>query len=134
MAVSVTHTGLDTLGEVQAGKLTVHSQMKEAWRIFDETNASTDGDVQFFYPEARALLPSDKPFFLKLGMCGLDIFDSSQKPNEPVSTWMLRITELDGLALRARVDGTFERVGYYSLDDDKVGWFEDCERRKLRIV
>ena len=134
VAASVTHIGLDTFGEVQAGKLTVYSQMKEVWRIFDETNASADGDVQFFYPEARALLLSDRPFFLKLGICALDILDSSQKLHEPVSTWMLRITELDGLALRARVDGTFERVGHYSLDDDKAGWFEDCERREVHIV
>ena len=126
--------GIDGFGEVCGGSLSLDGPVKQGWRVLDERTVAGNAEVQFFYAEAYALLPSDNTFNLKLGLCQVDIFDLSQPMNEPVSNWFIRITETDGLMLVRRLDGNFERIGVFTLDAHQVEWFADCEKQVISIV
>ncbi|KAE9369875.1 HET-domain-containing protein, partial [Stipitochalara longipes BDJ] len=131
---STTLSGVDLFGQVSAGMITLRGQLKEGWRILDEQSLNGDPNVQYFYKHNRHLEPSDNTFRLKLGLCEVDIFDSAQKLWEPISTWCLRVTNLEGLALQQAPNGSFNRIGLFCLDDEKSGWFEESDVRILDIV
>lgn len=127
-------SGSDLFGQVSAGMITLRGPLKEGWRISDEQSLNGDPNVQYLYKHNRHLERSDNTFRLKLGLCELDIFDSAQKLGEPVTTWCLRITNLEGLALQKAPNGVFNRIGTFGLDDEKAGWFEESDVRVLDIV
>jgi len=127
-------SGSDLFGQVSAGMITLRGPLKEGWRILDEQSLNGDPNVQYLYKHNRHLERSDNTFRLKLGLCELDIFDSAQKLGEPVATWCLQITNLEGLALQRAPSGVFHRIGIFGLDDKKTGWFEESDVRILDIV
>ena len=131
---SVTLSGLDKFGEVSDGMITLNGPLKQAWRILDERTLAGDAMVQYIYEDNRRLLPSDNTFNIKLGLCELDVFDSDQELDLPVSTWCLRITSHDGLALQLTESGVFQRIGCFGLDEDKTSWFETSEVQNLTII
>ena len=127
-------SGSNSFGQVSAGTVTLRGPLKEGWRILDEQSLNGDPNVQYLYKHNRHLEPSDNTFNLKLGLCELDIFDSAQKLGEPVATWCLQITNLEGLALRQAPNGVFNRIGIFGLDDEKTGWFDESDLQTLDIV
>jgi hypothetical protein len=127
-------SGADLFGQVSAGIITLRGQLKEGWRILDEQSLNGDPNVQYLYKDNRHLERSDNTFRLKLGLCEVDIFDSTQKLGEPVLTWCLRIKNLEGLALQQAPSGIFHRIGVFGLDDEKSGWFGESDVRILDIV
>jgi hypothetical protein len=127
-------SGVDLFGQVSAGMITLGGQLREGWRILDEQSLNGLPNVQYLYKHNRQLERSDNAFCLKIGLCEVDIFDSSQKLGEPVATWCLRITNLQGLALQQAPSGVFYRIGAFFLDDEKSGWFEESDVRILDIV
>ena len=131
---SVTLSGLDKFGEVSDGMITLNGPLKQAWRILDERTLAGDAMVQYIYEDNRRLLPSDNTFNIKLGLCELDVFDSDQELDLPVSTWCLRITSHDGLALQLTESGVFQRIGCFGLDEDKTSWFETSEVQNFTII
>ena len=126
-------SGSDLFGQVSAGMITLRGPLKEGWRILDEQSLNGDPNVQYLYKHNRHLERSDNTFRLKVGLCELDIFDSAQKLGEPVATWCLRVTNLEGLALQQRPNGVFHRIGIFGLDDKEIGWFEESDVRIMAI-
>lgn len=90
--------------------------------------------VIFLFEEDRSLDPSEKAFQLKLGYCVTDVVDSGIVINKPVSTWCLRITEMDGLALLRQGDGRFQRLGFFGLDEERTQWFDDATVERIVIL
>jgi hypothetical protein len=134
LGASVTPSGPDTFGEVSEGMITLRGPLKQGWRILDERTLRGDVRVQYLYEDDRRLLPSENTFRLKLGLCELDLLDSDQKLGYPVSTWCLRITNLEGLVLQVTQSGAFQRIGCFGLDEDKIGWFKESDVQILAII
>ena len=132
--VSAIPLSADLFGQVSGGMITLRGQLKEGWRILDEQSLNGDPNVQYLYEHNRHLESSDNTFSLKLGLYEVDIFDSARNLGEPVATWCLRITDLEGLALQQEPSGSFSRIGLFALDDEKSGWFEESDVRVLHIV
>ena len=126
-------SGSNLFGQVSAGMITLRGPLKERWRILDEQSLNGDPNVQYLYKHNRHLERSDNTFRLRVGLCELDIFDSAQKLGEPVATWCLRVTNLEGLALQQMPNGGFHRIGIFGLDDEKTCWFEESDVRIMDI-
>jgi len=137
LEAGTTRAGLDPLGGVSSGYLRLRGPLKQAWRMIDQLNhkgVPEEDVVQFLYPTDSPLLPSDRPFLLKLGLCQVDIADVKQSFGQFIPTCCFRITDTNALALRQKPDGTFERVGIIILDDQKTVWFDNGEVRLITVV
>lgn len=133
--VSVTPAGLDPFGEVAGGLIKLYGQLKQIWRMLDQhTFLYGDKEVQPIYDQNHRSTTQDNHRGLKLGLCELDIFDSSQCPDVPVLMWCFRITDSEGLILQKMLDGRFQRIGCFQLDEQNMNWFDDVDSQTVMII
>ena len=96
--VAVRPKGLNEFGEVCDGYIAVRGPLKEGWRMACLWHHDAESSVIYLFEDDRSLDPSEQALQLKLGYCKMDVVDSSMVIDQPVSTWGLRITEIDSLA------------------------------------
>lgn len=132
--IIISSTDSDPFGEVSTGLLKLSGKLKQAWRILDRETYDGDKEVQFFYDQPYQLTSWIESFRLKLGPCELDIFDEVQQLYSPESTWFCRVTNSGGLILNKILDGQFQRIGIFELDEDKLGWFDNIEPQEIGII
>ncbi|KAF5711548.1 het-domain-containing protein [Fusarium mundagurra] len=132
--VVVSPKGLNGYGEVCDGSLTIRGPLKEGWRMACRWHHDAESNVIYLFEDDRLLDPSERAFELKLGYCEMDVVDPSMVIDQPVSTWCLRVTDTDGLALLRQTDGTFRRLGVFGLDEERIQWFEDAMVERIVIL
>jgi hypothetical protein len=52
----------------------------------------------------------------------------------PQLTWCLRITKSEGLALKMVQDNEFQRIGCFSIDENKTEWFDDVKPQTITVL
>lgn len=124
--------GVNPFGEVRGGRLRIRGQIVESWRLLSETGG--DRSVQYLYAECRVPDATEMRFKLKLGICQTDVSDAVQEAGVPVSTYFLRVNQVEGLALEFMLDGSFQRAGNFEMDENRLEWFATAELRDVDIV
>ena len=94
ISVSTTTARNNPYGEVQGGVLSVRGQIKEAYRVFDPNWSD-----QYLLYECRMPDTDEEMKLSRIGVCWADESDPNQELRVPISTWVLRVTRSEGLAL-----------------------------------